>query len=197
MAVRAWDLRDEMIQENGELKVVVPGGRAGAKASVIEGPRETIAERLAAAGRAHGAAMNDHGGPLAMSSRGTRLSYMFAEVTSESCEDYIELARRGGQGIIHFHGWWASLGHYPVNTNYFPGGFADLTSSAAKVHAAGLKVGMHTLSGCIDFKDPCLATEAVRDLQSIATYTLAEDLAPDAAELTVRALPGPRSCLPR
>ena len=64
VAVRAWDLRDEMIQENGELKVVVPGGRAGAKASVIEGPRETIAERLAAAGRAHGAAMNDHGGPL-------------------------------------------------------------------------------------------------------------------------------------
>lgn len=192
VAVRAWDLRDEMIQENGELKVVVPGGRAGAKASVIEGPRETIAERLAAAGRAHGAAMNDHGGPLAMSSRGTRLSYMFAEVTSESCEDYIELARRGGQGIIHFHGWWASLGHYPVNTNYFPGGFADLTSSAAKVHAAGLKVGMHTLSGCIDFKDPCLATEAVRDLQSIATYTLAEDLAPDAAELTVRERPDGR-----
>ena len=192
VAVRAWDLRDEMIQENGELKVVVPGGRAGAKASVIEGPRETIAQRLVAAGRAHGAAMNDHGGPLAMSSQGTRLSYMFAEVTTESCEDYIELARRGGQGIIHFHDWWASLGHYPVNTNYFPGGFADLTASAAKVHAAGLKVGMHTLSGCIDFKDPCLATDAVRDLQSIACYTLAEDLAPDASELTVRERPDSR-----
>ena len=31
VAVRAWDLRDEMIQENGELKVVVPGGRGFGK----------------------------------------------------------------------------------------------------------------------------------------------------------------------
>ena len=192
VGVRAWDLRDEMVQADGELKVVVKGGRAGATASVIEGPRETLAERFAAAGRAHGATMSDHGGPLALSSSGARLSYMFAEVTTESCEDYIELARRGGQGILHFHDWWSSLGHYPVNTNYFPGGFADLVASAEKVHAAGLKVGMHTLSGCIDFKDPCLATDSVRDLQHIARYTLAADLAPDAAEMTVREKPDPR-----
>ena len=192
VGVRAWDLRDEMIQKDGELKVVVPGGRAGAKASVIEGPRETLAARFAAAGRVHGATMSDHGGPNALASDGARLSYMFAEVTTASCEDYIELARRGGQGIIHFHGWWASLGHYPVNTKYFPGGFADLTAAAAKVHKAGLKVGMHTLTGCIDFRDSCLATEAVRDLQHIARYTLAADLSADATELTVLERPDPR-----
>lgn len=189
VGVRAWNLRDDMIQANGELKVVVRGGRAGATASVVEGPRDALPGLFAAAGRAHGAAMSGCGGPLALASDGARLSYMFAEVTTESCEDYIELARRGGIGIIHFHDWWSSLGHYPVNTNYFPGGFADLTATAAKVHAAGLKVGMHTLSGCIDFKDPCLATDAVRDLQHVARYTLAEDLAEDAAELAVREPP--------
>ena len=191
VGVRAWDIRDEMVQANGELKVVVKGGRPGATASVIEGPRETLPERFVAAGRAHGAALNRHGGPMAGSSDGARLSYMFTEMTSASCEDYIELARRGGQGIIHFHGWWASLGHYPVNTKYFPGGFDDLVATAAKVHAAGLKVGMHTLSGCIDFKDPCLATDAVADLQHIARYTLAADLAPDATELAVNECPIP------
>ena len=192
VSVRAWDLRDEMVQKDGELKVVVNGGRVGATASVIEGPRETLAERFAAAGRVHGATMSEHGGPFALSSSGARLSYMFADLTAASCEDYIELARRGGQGILHFHAWWSSLGHYPVNTNHFPGGFADLVASAEKVHAAGLKVGMHTLSGCIDFKDPCLATDSVRDLQHIARYTLAADLAPDAAEMTVREKPDPR-----
>ena len=72
VGVRAWDLRDEMVQKDGELKVVVNGGRVGATASVIEGPRETLAERFAAAGRAHGAAMSEHGGPLALSSAGAR-----------------------------------------------------------------------------------------------------------------------------
>ena len=185
VGVRAWDLRDEMVQSGGELKVIVKGGRAGAVASVIEGPRATLAERFAAAGRAHGAAMSRHCGPLAASSEATRLSYMFAGVSSETCEDYIELARRGGQGVLHFHGWWRSLGHYPVNTNRFPRGLADLAEAAAKVHAAGLKVGMHTLSGCIGFNDDCLATDAVRDLQRVARYTLAADFAADATELTV------------
>ena len=185
VGVRAWDVRDEMVQSDGELRVVVKGGRIGAVASVIEGPRSTLAGRFAAAGRAHGAAMNRHGGPLAASSEATRLSYMFAEVTTASCEDYIELARRGGQGVLHFHDWWGSLGHYPVNTNYFPGGLAELKDSAAKVHAAGLKVGMHTLSGCIDFHDPSLATDSVKDLQDIARYTLAADLAADATEMQV------------
>ena len=103
VGVRAWDIRDEMVQGNGELKVVVKGGRTGATASVIEGPRETLAERFAAAGRAHGATMSEHGGPLALSSSGARLSYMFAEVTKESCEDYIELARRGNQGVANYN----------------------------------------------------------------------------------------------
>lgn len=192
VGVRAWDLRDEMVQKNGELKVIVPGGRAGATASVIEGPRNTLAERFAAAGHAHGAAMNDYGGPNTLSSDGARLSYMFAEVTTASCEDYIELAFRGGQGIIHFHGWWSALGHYPVNLKYFPGGFTDLTNAAAKVHAAGLKVGMHTLSGCVDFRDSCLSTKAVRDLQHIVRYTLAADLDYDATEMTVLERPDPR-----
>ena len=185
VSVRAWDVRDEMIQRDGELKVVVKDGRIGAVASVIEGPRATLPERFVEAGRAHGAAMSRHGGPQAASSEATRLSYMFAEVTTASCEDYIELARRGGQGVLHFHDWWRSLGHYPVNTNYFPGGLAELKASAKMVHDAGLKVGMHTLSGCIDFNDPCLATDSVKDLQSIARYTLAADLAPDATEMQV------------
>ena len=189
VGVRAWDIRDEMVQANGELKVIVKGGRPGATASVIEGPRATLAERFVAAGRAHGAALNRHGGPMAGASDGARLSYMFTEMTSAACEDYIELARRGGQGIIHFHDWWASLGHYPVNTNYFPGGFSDLVATAAKVHAAGLKVGMHTLSGCIDFKDQCFATDSVADLQHIARYTLATDVGADATEIVVNERP--------
>ena len=35
VGVRAWDIRDEMVQEDGELKVVVKGGRTGATASVM------------------------------------------------------------------------------------------------------------------------------------------------------------------
>ena len=189
VGVRAWDLRDEMIQADGELKVVVPGGRTGAVASVIEGPRETLAERFVAAGRAHGAAMNAHGGPLAASSDLTSLSYMFARVTAKTCDDDIELARRGGIGIVHFHGWWEYLGHYPVNRTIYPAGFPDLKACVDRVHAAGLRAGMHTLSGCIGFRDPCLGTAAVRDLQHVARYALAEDLAADATELTVGTKP--------
>lgn len=191
VAVRAWDLRDEMIQADGELRVVVPGGRAGAVASVIEGPRERLAERFVAAGRAHGAAMNAHGGPLAASSDLTSLSYMFAHVSPKSCDDDIEIARRGGIGIVHFHGWWEYLGHYPVNRRTYPAGFPDFKACVDRVHAAGLRAGMHTLSGCIGFKDPCLVTPAVRDLQHVVRYTLAADLPADAAELTVRERPAP------
>ena len=44
VGVRAWDLRDEMVQKDGELKVVVNGGRAGATASVIQPVSEDTRE---------------------------------------------------------------------------------------------------------------------------------------------------------
>lgn len=189
VAVRAWDLRDEMTQGNGELRVVVKGGRVGAVASVIEGPRDELGARLAAAGKAHGAALNLHGGPLVESSDLGRLSYMFTEITRATAEDYVEHARRSGIGVIHFHGWWASLGHYPVKADRFPKGIADMRAATDLIHAAGLHTGMHTLSGCIDFKDPCLATPKVRELQRIARYTLAAPLGPDGDAVTVRERP--------
>lgn len=112
------------------------------------------------------------GGPFALDATENRGSYVFATVSEENVDRWIELARRGGISHVHLSGWQTSLGHYAPRAALFPNGLEGMKSVVDKLHAAGLKVGIHTLTGCISPHDPWVHPAADRRLATDGAFTL-------------------------
>lgn len=91
-----------------------------------------------------------HGGPFALDSSRASESYVFATVSEASVDAWINMTVKYGIGMIHFESAFQTLGHYEPLSSYYPNGAAGLKSCIDKIHAAGLLVGLLTLSGGID-----------------------------------------------
>lgn len=191
LCVRAYDLRSTMQIMPALLQVRVPADRAvGARVGVVGGPRAALTDALRAMTVASGRPRCAEGGAWALGSEAARGSYLNANVTAATLDDWIALAERGGFDVVHFReNWYACRGHYPVNTRDWPGGLEQLKAAVGKIHAAGLRAGLHTLTACIDPKDPWVAGPEKAFLIPLATYTLAHALSADATELTVEEAP--------
>ena len=191
VCVRPYDLFSGFGCASGILQAEIPAGKAkGARFGIVAADRDSLQRALQAmtidSGRAHSPA----GGAWALGSEATRGSYLNADVTSASFDDWMDVVERGGFEVLHFRErWYSCRGHYPVNRSDWPGGMADMKSAVGKLHAAGYKAGLHTLTGCIDPKDPWVAGPENSQLMAWETYTLAEDLAPDATSLAVNEPP--------
>ena len=92
------------------------------------------------------------GGVWARQSPEQMKSYLFVDLSEAIADSMIEYARAGGLGyIVVYDGTWnASHGTYPVNLNNFPAGKAGLKAVSNKIHAAGLKFGMHNLDMVVE-----------------------------------------------
>jgi hypothetical protein len=193
VCLRGYELPVEMSIEGGGLRVwtTAEHGLTGWRAGLAAGPKQDMPAMLRAMAEEAHVPVSKLGGPWSLGAEANRGSYLFADLTHAATDDWIELARRGGFSHIHVHGWWKSLGHYDVNTNLYPNGLADLRDSVARIHAAGLKAGIHTLTGCIEPDDPWVTPEASPDLIATDTYTLARPLSPTDTVLYVNEKPSP------
>ena len=195
VAVRAAQLAGEPSYRGGALAVWVDAAQAkGQRALLAAGPRAGFRKQLQEMTKAAGVPQSDCGGAWSMGSEQARRSYVFASIQDGDIDYWIDLARRSGFSIIHLndYSWSGLLGPYPINPKAFPGGIDEMKRAADRVHAAGLQMGIHSLTGCInpraDWIHPVCDTNLVAD----HIYTLAQPLAPDATELVVEELPGPK-----
>jgi hypothetical protein len=54
-------------------------------------------------------------------------------------DSWIDLARRGGFGILHFREpWFRTFGDYRPNPKNFPGGMEEMVAAADRLHPACL-----------------------------------------------------------
>ena len=151
-------------------------GLVGAKAALVVCPTADMRTALQEMVRAEGVPRSPLGGPWALEAEGNRGSYLFASVSESNVDRWIDLARRGGFTHIHLSGWSRSLGHYEPNTSLFPNGLDGMKAVVRKIHDAGLKAGMHTLTGCIATNDPWVTPVPDKRLAPDATYALAADM---------------------
>jgi hypothetical protein len=86
-------------------------------------------------------------------------SYLFCDLEESTAGAMIDYAKTGGFGSIVVYGgvWDATHGTYGVNLTNFPGGEAGLIEVSRKIHAAGLKFGMHELDMVVDKTDPLVS----------------------------------------
>lgn len=148
-------------------------GIAGAKLALAGGPKAAIRSMLKVVVREEGLPYSPLGGPFALDADETRGSYVFASVSEANADDWIALAKEAGIAQIHLIGWEKSLGHYQPSESLFPNGMEGLRAVVAKIHAAGLRAGMHTLTGCIAPNDPFVTPVPDPRLGADATFTLA------------------------
>ncbi|MDD4538958.1 MAG: CIA30 family protein [Lentisphaeria bacterium] len=148
-------------------------GLCGHSVALLAAPRARLRPLLQCLAEREAVPRSAHGGPFAADSPATRGSYLFADLAAAQTDDWIELARRGGFMFIHLHGWWRTLGHYDINRGYYPGGLEEMKAVVAKIHAAGLRAGIHTLTACIDPRDSWVTPRPSPDLIASARYTLA------------------------
>ena len=192
IAVRGYDLYASTAvgAEMSALLRAADAPFAGRRVGFAAGRKTDLVRALQAMTVEAGVPHSTAGGAWALSSEQCRGSYLNVNVTADNVDYVISLALRGGFDVVHFREhWYACRGHYPVNTKDWPGGLPQMKAAVEKIHAAGLRAGLHTLSGCIDPKDAWITPRCSSDLMAWATYTLAAPLGPEAKELVVEEMP--------
>ena len=145
----------------------------GAWVGVAAAPKEEIREVLQRFVTNEKVLRSPVGGPFALDAPETRGSYVFAYVTESNVDQWIELCKKAHIDLIHFIGWDASQGHYRPRKDAFPEGLASLKRTIEKIHAAGLKAGLHFLFG-VSPHDPYSSPTPDPRLKVDARFELAE-----------------------
>ena len=198
VVLRTYELTSAMrLRGNTVLEAVAeiaehPQDALPAHAALVVAPRAKVLDLVKKMSRDAGALTSRCGGAWSLDAPENRESYLIASLSRESVEDWIALAERGGFRTISLYNWWRTLGHYETNTNRYPRGDADLKDTIDRIHAAGLKVGMHTLTACIDFQDAWVRPLCHDNLLVTYAYTLARPFADGDSELFVNEKPGPK-----
>lgn len=193
VCLRAYDIPLSMLCDRNPVRFWVEtkdvSAVKGLRFGLAAGPRGRIRDQLKAMTVEAGVPKNEWGGAWSVGCPALRGSYLQPRLKYSALDRWIELAERGGFGTIHLRQWMTRLGHYEPDPKCFPGGWTDVSNAVRRIHAAGLACGVHTLTACISPDDAWATGESNRDLLAWRTYTLAEDLAPDATSLVITERP--------
>jgi hypothetical protein len=164
-------------------------GLAGARVALLAAPfgrmREALKEAVTAAPDLPHSTL---GGPWALDAPAARGSYLFnfGDMSVEKADDWIRLAHALGITQIEFHGGGSfRFGDCAPNPATYPRGYADFKAVIDKLHAAGIKAGLHTYAFFIDKRCPWVTPVPDRRLAKSASFTLSEPLTASAATVPV------------
>jgi hypothetical protein len=155
-------------------------GCKGAKVAIIgcpsEGLRRAMQEAVSAAPELPHSPI---GGPWAMGKPINQGSYLFnfGDMSEDNVDDWIRVAKMLGFNQIDFHGGNSfRFGDCRPNPKTYPKGMASFKAVIDRLHAAGIKAGLHTYAFFIDKKCPWVTPVPDPRLAKDAAFTLAESL---------------------
>ena len=115
-----------------------------------------------------------------------RGSYWFLSFAENQADQVIQCCRKTGfhQVMIDSGAWCTSSGHYLFNKTRYPDGIESLRRTVARLHEAGILVGMHCFASKVSKIDPHVAPVPDRRFLVDLTAVLAGGLSADST--TVR-----------
>lgn len=128
------------------------------------------------------------GGPWALDAPINQGSYLFnfGNLSEKTADDWIRVARETGMNQIDFHGGGSfRFGDCRPNPETYPNGRASLKAVIDKLHAAGLKAGLHPYAFFLDKGCEWVSPKPDPRLGKDATFTLAAPLPADATTVAV------------
>ena len=155
------------------------GHLTGHSAALWGGQRSDLDAAIQRGEAAFGLPSPKIGGVWAKRSPDAKLGYFLITVTPDTLDATIKYALDSGMGYITFlDNIWGSTsgggstmgGHYNFSSLW--GGLAGMKQAVQKVTAAGLKAGMHTLSGNIAKTDPYVTPVPDQRLAKTAVNSL-------------------------
>ncbi len=160
-------------------------GMEGQKAVIIAVPTSQFLDVVREVEQDWGLPSPTIGGKWAKASDDVRTSYLFADMTEANADELIRLARLGEFKYIMMFGstWSSSWGTAPINPKSFPNGEAGLKAVVEKCHAAGLKVGIHTMTSMIAKRDPLVHPKPDPRLLKNIWATLVADIDAESTEI--------------
>lgn len=130
-------------------------GIVGAKVALVACPRPKLLDTLEEVVTGEGLPKATLGGVWKPRSPLLREGYLLADVTEANVQDWIAVAQGAGFGTLStLLGWAKTYGTYTIDEKSFPHGMDGLKAAADQIHAAGLKAGIHFMSGSISKDDP-------------------------------------------
>jgi hypothetical protein len=153
-------------------------GLAGSQVALILCPaavlRDVMKEVVSAAPDLPRSAL---GGPWALDQPCNRESYFFnfGDLTEKNVDKWIELAKNLGITEIDFHGGGSfRFGDCRPNPDWYPNGRASFKAVIEKLHAAGIKAGLHTYAHFISQDCSWVSPVPSPDLAKDAVFTLSK-----------------------
>ena len=110
-------------------------------------------------------------------------SYMISSYGEKDIDEMIGYTKRAGLVSLYHEGPFKSWGNFVLNPEQFPNGKDGLKNCVDKAHAAGLFLGMHTLTNFINTNDPYVSPVPDNRLSLTGTSTLNRNI--DAEQNTI------------
>jgi hypothetical protein len=176
----------DSVNTGGMRALVYPEfGMAGRRAALVAAPTPQLMDVVRQMEADQGLPSPTIDGHWAKRSPMARRGYLFLDMTEANVDEVIRYARLGEFGtVMLYDGTWAtSLGSYPINTGNYPGGEDGLKATVARLHAAGLKAGLHMLTSFVGKNDPLVRPKPDPRLLKDGETTLAADIDAKATEI--------------
>jgi len=164
-------------------------GMPGTKVAIVASPpsqlRAALQEAVTAAEELPHSSI---GGPWALGQPINQGSYLFnfGDMTIEKADDWIRLVQTLGLNQIDFHGGGSfRFGDCFPNPKTYPEGKKSLKAVIDKLHAAGIKAGLHTYAFFIAKNCPWVTPVPDPRLASDAVLTLSADISADAKDVAI------------
>ena len=101
---------------------------------------------------------------------------MISSYGEKDIDEMIGYTKRAGLVSLYNEGPFKSWGNFVLNPEQFPNGRDGLKNCVDKAHAAGLYLGMHTLTNFINTNDPYVSPAPDNRLSFTGSSTLTKSI---------------------
>ncbi len=179
---------DRIIQDFNHKKIVAPpyddGGVIGSKIALFGCPVENTLETIGEIEVAEGLPHPIIDGQWVKTAPGAAASYLIMDFKEDDVEKAIELTKKAGLRYLYHYGkTFESWGHFGLDKEEFPNGYAGLKKCVEKAQEQGVMIGIHVLSNFITPNDPYVTPVPDKRLAKVGSSIIIEDI--DAAQTEI------------
>ncbi|MBW2220778.1 MAG: hypothetical protein JRF40_15020, partial [Deltaproteobacteria bacterium] len=179
---------DRIIQDFSHEKIVAPpyndGGVIGSKIALFGCPVENALETIGKIEVAEGLPHPMIDGQWGKTAPEAAAAYLIMDFKEDDVEKAIELTKKAGLRYLYHYGeTFKNWGHFELNEENFPNGYAGLKKCVEKAKEQGVMIGIHVLSNFITPNDPYVTPVPDKRLAKVGSSILIEDI--DAAQTEI------------
>ncbi len=157
----------------------------GSKVALFGVQSDSVLERLGQIEIAEGLPHPKYQGVWSRQNPELGRSYLIAEFSEQTIDEMLAFAKRGNFLSLYHPGPFKSWGHYELSPRFFPNGESGMKACTEKAKAAGLLIGVHTLTNFINTNDPFVTPIPDHRLAKTGSSVLVGDIGPSDTTIQV------------